>query len=116
MTLALNPYQSVIGPLVRTLELRFGRAAGLPGHERLAAPDAPDRLWLVGGSLRGECRPEHVRLTLLERGLNVPVAPDGRFLVGNLEEGTYTFELASEGAKPRQQKIIVPSPSYDIEV
>ncbi|HOR01185.1 MAG TPA: Pvc16 family protein [Anaerolineae bacterium] len=116
VTLALNPYQSFSGPLVRTRELRFGQARELPLFERLAAPGAAERLWLVGGTLRGTGAIAGLRLTLVERGLAVPVQPDGRFTIGSLEAGEYTLELATEGGKPRQQRITVPSENYDLEV
>lgn len=114
VTLALNPYRAVTGPLVRTRELRFGQAAGLPPVEQLSQPG--ERLWAVGGALRGAGSFEGLRLTLIERGLAVPVAADGRFIVGNLAEGEYTLELLAEGRQRQQHRITVPAPSYDIEL
>lgn len=114
VTLALNPYQAFTGPLVRTRELRFGQAAALPLFERL--PQPAEALWAVGGALRGAGPFAGLRLTLVERGLTVPVSADGRYVIGNLEEGEYTLELEAEGQKPQRRRITVPSPSYDIEV
>ncbi|MCL6429564.1 MAG: DUF4255 domain-containing protein [Anaerolineae bacterium] len=116
VTLALNPYQELVGPLVRTRELRFGQAVGLPLRESLAEPAKAQALWAVGGRVQGAGPFEGMSLTLVERGLRVPVQPDGRFTIGNLEAGAYTLELFVEGRKPRQQRITVPSTSYDIEV
>lgn len=116
VTLALNPYQAFSGPLVRTRDLRFGQASELPLWPHLAAPDQAERLWLVGGTLRGAGSLEGLRLTLVERGLGVPIQPDGRFIIGNLEAGNYTLQVSAEGRKPRQQHITVPSASYDVDL
>ncbi|MDI7274903.1 MAG: Pvc16 family protein [Anaerolineae bacterium] len=115
VTLALNPYQEFVGPLVRTRELRFGQATGLPLRAGLAEPERAQELWAVGGRLQGKGPFEGVSLTLVERGLSVSVQPDGRYTIGNLEAGSYTLEVSAEGRKPRQQRITVPSASYDIE-
>lgn len=117
ITLALNPYAPVTGPLVRTRELRFGQAAELPERERLAEPAKAERLWAVGGALYGEALPkEGVRLFLVERGLSVPVDPDGRFTIGNLEAGDYTLEVQAEGRRPRRRKLTVPASDYDVKL
>jgi hypothetical protein len=116
VTLALNPYQVFTGPLVRTRDLRFGQAVGLPSERHLVEQPASDRFWMVGGSLRGDGPFEGLRLTLVERGLDVPVSDDGGFIIGNLEAGTYTLELTGEGRKPRRGSITVPSPAYDMEI
>jgi len=108
VTLALNPYQLFTGPLVRTRELRFGQVAPLP--------QPGESLWAVGGSVRGPGPFAGLRFVLLERGLNVPISTDGRFIVGNLEQGEYTLELQTAGRQPRQYRITVPSLSYDIEL
>jgi hypothetical protein len=116
ITLALNPYQTFTGPLVQTRDLRFGQATKLPRHQWLDESVEQDRFWMVGGTVRGDGPPEDLSLTLVERGLNVPVESEGRFIVGNLEAGDYTLEISAEGRKPSQHKITVPSAQYDIEL
>ncbi len=116
ITLALNPYQAVTGPLVRLRDLRFGEATELPQIARFKEGVEPDRFWMVGGNLRGNGARQNVRLTLVERGQDVPVRDDGRFIIGNLEAGEYTLEVVAEGRKKRRHKINVPAEDYDIEV
>jgi hypothetical protein len=116
ITLALNPYQTFTGPLVRTRDLRFGHAVDLPFEERLDEAAGGDRFWMVGGSLQGGEGLDSPRLTLVEQGRRIPLEDGDRFVVGNLQEGEYTLELAAEGRKPSQHKISVPSDDYDIEL
>lgn len=115
ITLALNPYQAVTGPLVRTRDLRFGEASE-PQRERFTEGVEPDRFWMVGGTVHGNGSTEEVQLTLVERGQEVPVQDDGRFIIGNLEAGEYTLAISVKGRKPRRHKITVPAEDYDIEV
>lgn len=103
ITLSLNPYQAVSGPVVRTRELRF----------HLDDASAPDRIWLVGGTVRGGTP---TQVTLVETGARIAVEPNGTFVIGNLAAGDYTLEMIVAGRKPTQRKLIVPSPNYDLEL
>ncbi|NOZ06899.1 MAG: DUF4255 domain-containing protein [Chloroflexi bacterium] len=116
LTLALNPYQAISGPLVRTRDLRFTQTPDPAQDRSPEGASAGDRFWMVGGTLRGDGPFEGVRLVLAERGQPVPVQKDGRFVVGNLEAGTYTLEVSIEGHKPKRHKIVVPSKNYDLEI
>lgn len=107
LTVAFNPYQTLTGPVVKSRDLRFRQAK----QDQLA-----DQFWMVGGTVRGADSFEHMHLTLLERGLEVPVAPNGDFIIGNLNRGDYTLEVSLEGQAPQRRKITVPSPTYDIEL
>ena len=115
ITMALDPYRPIVGPLVRTRELRIGPSARPPSWQ-LDEPSMADVFWTIGGTLRSDKSLEKVRLTLVERGLEVPLQPEGRFAIGNLEAGDYTLEVVKDGGKPRRHKISVPSPDYEIEV
>jgi hypothetical protein len=186
ITLAINPYDRKGLDLVRTRDLRFGQATGLPEHRRTDKAAGEDHLWMVGGAVRGDrprkflfsvglefrgqlqqgilsrglreafenrgfllsddaivtqegttqwriddgtqtysvireneelniYRVENVQITLVERGLDVPVREDDQFIIGNLEEGDYTLEVSVEGHEPSRHKIAVPSEDYDIK-
>ncbi len=107
VTLAFNPYQAFTGPIVKTRDLRF---------RQVAEDEVQDRFWMVGGTLRGTGPFDQIHLTLNERGLDVPVAPNGDFIVGNLDKGEYTLTISVEGRELQQHQISVPSPTYDIEL
>ena len=118
VTMALNPYLLITGPLVRTRELRFGQAQEPALAQNLIKPAGIDTYWTIGGTLRSQSPLEvdQVRSTLVERGLEIEVKPEGRFSIGNLEAGDYTLECVIAGGAPRRYKIKVPAPDYDIEV
>ncbi len=107
VTLALNPYQPLIGPVVKTRDLRFGQIDQGQSH---------DRFWMVGGRLRGADRFGNVHLKLVERGLDVTVAANGEFIIGNLESGVYTLAISTPERELPAHQLVVPSPAYDIEL
>jgi hypothetical protein len=117
ITLALDPYRPITAPLVRTRELRIGQAT-VPLFQRLAESVEPDVFWTIGGTVHSDepLDPAQVRLTLVERGLEVSLQPDGRFAIGNLQAGDYTLEIVADGREPRRHKITVPSPDYELVV
>ena len=115
VTLSLNPYKEITGPLVKTRDLRLGQVAD-PTRQQFDDGEELDQFWMVGGTVRSQKPLENVRLSLVERSLDVPVAEDGRFVIGNLETGDYTLEISAEKRKPKRHKITVPAPEYDIEV
>ena len=119
VTLALDPYQPIVTPLVRTRELRIGQSAD-PSTEELVAEFGPDVFWTIGGTVRTEKQLEKLHLTLIERGLEVPIQieeeNEGRFTIGKLRAGDYTLEVAADGRTLKRHKITVPAPDYEIEV
>lgn len=118
VTMALNPFRPITGPLVLTRELRFGQARTPAAAQNLLKPAGTAVYWTVGGTLRS-AQPlslDGTRLTLVERGVNVDLKPEGRFSIGNLEAGDYTLEVVVAGGVARRYPITVPSPDYDLEV
>ncbi|MBN2003724.1 MAG: DUF4255 domain-containing protein [Anaerolineae bacterium] len=115
VTLALDPYQPFVTPLVRTRELRIGQATR-PITEMLTTDLPPDVFWTIGGTIRTDNPLETIKLTLVERDLVVPVQETGQFAIGQLQAGEYTLEVAINGGKPKQHKITVPAPDYEVSV
>jgi hypothetical protein len=106
VTVSLNPYQPVTGPLVRTRELRY----------LVQRDQEPEQVFMVGGEVRGSHSGSGLKLVLVDRGLDIPIASDGKFVIGDLPAGGYTLELADATGSRLKQKIRVPSPSYDLEL
>jgi hypothetical protein len=116
VTLALNPYQPITGPLVRTRELRFGQA-GEPPTQRLDEGGAEETYWTVGGVIQNNGQPlSGGRALLVEQGREVSLQEDGRFAIGRLRAGEYTLAVSVDGSEPRQLKIAVPAPDYDLDL
>ncbi len=118
ITLAVNPYQPiVIEEVVSTRETRFGQAPD-PTAQALDEQARDEAFWTVGGTLHSEqqLKPEDVRLTLIERGLRVPLREDGRFSIDSIRAGNYTLEIAVKGGKTQRHKVTVPAPDYTFEV
>jgi hypothetical protein len=118
ITLALNPYQPFIGPLVRTRELRFSQAREPAWIQRPLKSGGAAVYWTIGGTLRGRDSIDttQLRLTLLERGVEIEIKPEGRFSIGNLEAGDYTLEVTGAGEASRRYPIKVPAPDYDLDL
>jgi hypothetical protein len=118
ITLAINPYMPVTEPLVRTRELRTGQIAP-PLFQQPDGQAGQERLWRIGGRIhtkQDEQSLASARLTLVERGLEVPIEPEGQFNIGQLRAGDYTLEIQVGEKKAKRHKITVPSTSYDIEI
>jgi hypothetical protein len=116
VTLALNPYQPITGPLVRTRELRFGQS-GEPPAGRLDEGSAEETYWTVGGVVQSDGQPlMGARVLLVEQGREVPVEEDGRFAIGHLRAGEYTLAVSMDGSEPQYRKIAVPAPDYDLDL
>lgn len=115
VTLALDPYQPVTGPLVRTREIRFGQSRK-PSTQQLTEGFEPGTYWTIGGTLHSDKPLEEIEVRLVERGEDITLQPEGRFAVGNLRAGNYTLEIGVKGRKPKKHKITVPAADYDFEV
>lgn len=109
ITLALDPYVPITAPLVRERVIRYRQR---PLDELVA----PDSFWTIGGTVHSDRSLEDVRLTLVERNRKVPLQPDGRFVIGHLQAGDYTLEIAVKDREPRHHKLTVPSPDYELEI
>jgi hypothetical protein len=116
ITMALNPYEAVTGPLVRTRELRFNQAVEPASRQQARQTNGSGVYWSIGGTLHTEADVNDLTLTLVEQGLDVAVLPEKRFVIGRLRAGEYTLEVAVKGRKPRRHKITVPAADYDLTV
>jgi hypothetical protein len=117
VTLAMNPYLPVTGPLVRSRELRFGQLDTTAWREQLLATVPPDTYWSVGGTVHTDRPIEDLTVTLVEQDLTVTLSPEKRFVLSRLRTGDYTLSIVIKGLKtPRQHTITVPAADYDIQL
>jgi hypothetical protein len=116
VTLAIEPTAPWTVPLVRQTEIGFGQMGGSAdlGSSLMGA----DRFYNILGSVHGAEAFDHLSIQLLELAVPVTVAPNGRYSIQNLREGTYTAEVWTGQGEPTRHTLVVPSPpaEYDIYV
>ncbi len=125
VTLTVDPHLPLLVPPVRTRELRLAaldvqseREQSVPSQSAPASNGTPalySRDRTIGGMVRIDVPLESVRLTLVELAQEVPIDANGRFVIGNLREGDYTFRLEIADQDPISHVIHVPSRTYDID-
>jgi hypothetical protein len=115
VTLAIDPYQEMTTPLVRTREIRFGQSAD-PLADQSLEEGTEDIFWSFGGTIHTDQALADLKLRLVERGLDIPVKEDGQFAVSGLRAGDYTLEVTTNGRKLKTSKVSVPGPDYELEV
>ncbi len=119
ITLALDPWSEVTGPVVRTLTYRFGQAAKLPRYRQLAAPDLLAEMAFIGGTVRSKSAPQAgIEVAVKGSGLFTTTDEQGHFTLGSLPSGEYTLVAWPPKGKPREKKITIPAKDgdYDFEI
>jgi hypothetical protein len=109
-TVPLDVFKPEFGPLVRTAEIRV-RPTGQPLDVQLVKVGGivhrkGDRLAAVAGT----------RIEVVGTAHQAVTGSDGRFNFENVPAGEYKWRVETPGSKPREQKVVVPSPDYDIQV
>ncbi|MGE5463756.1 MAG: Pvc16 family protein [Syntrophothermus sp.] len=119
VTLALDPWSEVTGPVVHTLTYRFGQAAGLPDTPRLDAPDPQANQIYISGTVWAKSKPQvGIAVAVKGTGLFTKTDRQGRFVLGSLPSGEYTLVAWPPKGKPREKKVAVPAAggTYDLEI
>jgi hypothetical protein len=124
VTLALDPWTEVTGPIVRTLRLKLGQPARLPRSRRLASEEMhlDMEMAFIGGTVRtsGPDKPPIPGIEVAIKGTGLFDKTDelGRFILGSLPVGEYTLVAWPVEGKPKEKKITVPASDgdYDLEL
>lgn len=122
VTMALDPWTEVSGPIVTTYTIRAGQASELPLYRKLDG-DQPDmELNYIGGLVRakgkdGEPKPG-LEVAIKGRGWFDTTDENGRFVLGGMPAGDYTLVVWAEKGKPKEQAISVPAKEgkYEVEI
>jgi hypothetical protein len=125
ITLALDPWTEVSGPIVRTLIFRSGQRASTPGRPRLLdntlseLVDIGGTVWRAGRSGKPA---QGVEIAIKGTGLFTKTDDLGRFVLGSLPPGDYTLVAWSADGKPHQKNIHLAAQAdqedhnYDLEL
>lgn len=128
VTLALDPWKEITGPVVKTLTLRTGESLTLPRKWILRQDVEPVETVFIGGTVRdkvhGNLPKAGVQVAVKGTGYMDTTDEQGNFTLKGLTPGEYTLVawLPEEkaGEKPRfiEKNIAVPSRGgdYDLEV
>jgi len=120
VTLALDPWTEVSGPVVRTYTLRTGQADNLPKDTFFVPGGLASEMFSLGGTIRGKDKKPQagVEVAIKGTGLFATTNEDGRYVLGTVPAGDYTLVVWSGDSKPKEKKISFPTNEvqYDFEI
>jgi hypothetical protein len=121
ITLALDPWQEIIGPLVRTLTLRSGQAFTQPRYRVLVEDQNRIDMVFIGGTVRrlkDKAPVPQAEVALKGTGIVTTTDAEGRFRLGSMPPGSYTLVVWVDQDKPFQKNVSIPAKDgdYDVEV
>jgi hypothetical protein len=120
VTLALDPWTEISGPIVRTLTFRLGQSATLPWRPSLGQTET--ELVFIGGTVRSKApdlKPlAGIDVAIKGTGLFAKTDEQGRYTLGSLPIGEYTLVSWSLKGKPYEKVISLPAHdgNYDLEI
>jgi hypothetical protein len=122
VTLTLDPWTEIDGPIVRTLRLRSGQATRLPIYKDLDEGTAGFDRTYIAGTVRNAKRKDEpepgLQVAIKGTGWMDTTDEQGRFSLGGMPQGDYTLVVWPSKGKPKERKISVPAADgdYDLEI
>lgn len=118
VTIAIDPWAEISGPVVRTLTFRYGQALGLPYQQQLLPDGLMPEMIYIGGTVkaRGEQSTAGIQVAVKGTGIFSTTDEQGRFRLGTLPPGEYTLVVWPAEGKPRERKVTVPAPDGDYDL
>lgn len=120
VTIALDPWTEVTGPIVRTFTLRTGQSRTLPLQPVLDADGVAAEVSYIAGIVHAKNGDPQVNIEVAVKGTGFLTTTDneGRYILGGLPSGAYTLVAWPASGKPRQKQVTIPAASgdYDIEI
>jgi hypothetical protein len=123
VTLALDPWEERMEPVVITRRLQTGQALELPDSLHISE-DSRQEMGLIGGKvIARDGQPmalDKIEVAIKGTGLFTKTDDQGRFRlgVGSLPSGRYILVVSQPKGKPTEKKIHIPEKegNYDIEI
>jgi hypothetical protein len=120
ITLALDPWQEITAPVIRTRTLLTGQSSDLP-RSRISNATREERE-VIGGKVTESGRDgaplSGIDVAVKGTGLFTKTDPEGRFVLGSLPPGTYTLVAWPTQGKPKEKRIRIPEKegNYDMTI
>ena len=121
ITLALDPWKEIVGPIVRTRTLRSGQSMTLPRYPQIIAGTRTDMI-RIGGVVRNKVNADApmtgIDVAIKGTGLFAKTDDEGRFTLGGIPPGEYTLVVWTPKGKPEEKAVTVPAVdgNYDLEI
>lgn len=123
LTLALDPWEVITGPLVSTFTLRTGQSRA-PSRRKVLVDRTDEMTTLIGGTVRQGKEPAAgISVALKGTGYLATTDEEGRYVLGlgSLPPGDYALIAWPAKGKPVQREIHVPpkkaqDDTYDIDL
>ena len=108
VTLALDPWKEITGPIVRTFSVRYGQARRLPRYlEIYQEGKDPDRLFM-SGTIREKSQPKAgIKVAIKGTGYFDTTDDEGHYVLGGLQPGVHTLVVWPAKGEPIEKKITV---------
>lgn len=116
ITLALDPWTEVSGPMVLSRTLRTGQSETLPQEQALLEETAVEANVIGGVVAKGDEPQSDITVAVKGSGLSGTTDGQGRFTLGALPPGDYTLMAWPPEGKPTEKDVSVPAGDYDIEL
>ncbi len=121
VTVSIDPWVEVSGPVVRTLTMRTGQTLTLPREESLVPDINAHEFVFFGGTVRQKRNKAPVagsQVAIKGTGLFTTTDTEGRYTLGSVPPGEYVLVAWLEDGKPVEKKITLPpgSETLDLEV
>jgi len=118
VTVAIDPYSPMVYPRVRSLETRFVQDSAIQQPAAPVVTRAPSKTYhSVGGQIKSEkYAPSSLSMVLVETHSAVEISEDGGYTLHKVMDGEYHLDILFNQKVLKRQKIVVPSPSYDIQI
>ena len=120
VTLALDPWTEIDGPVVRNFTMRTGQATRLPDYQELDEGGRLRDKHYIGGTVRSKGKDKDplagVDVAIKGTGIFARTDGEGHFTLGPLLDGDHTIVAWPEKGKPIEKKVDVPGSDFDIEM
>jgi hypothetical protein len=119
VTLALDPWKEVTGPIVQTRTLRTGQSDSLPRYQKIM-DDTMSELVQIGGHVRGKNKDQFeftgIEVALKGTGFFDKTDETGRFTLSGIPPGKYTLVAWRQDGKSVEKSISIPAVEGDYDL